>query len=164
MARMAFYSFHYRPDNWRSSQVRNMGVVDGNRPASDNEWESITAGGDAQIRKWIDDQIFGKSVSIVLIGSNTAGRKWINYEIIKSWDDGKGMLGVYIHNLKNRDGQQSSKGSNPFDWIKVGDKSMATIVEAYDPPYTTSAYVYDHVKENLEDWIEEAIKTRGNYV
>lgn len=27
MARRTFYSFHYKPDNWRVSQVRNMGVV-----------------------------------------------------------------------------------------------------------------------------------------
>ncbi len=41
MARRAFYSFHYIPDNWRASQVRNMGVVDGNKPATDNDWEAI---------------------------------------------------------------------------------------------------------------------------
>jgi len=75
MARRAFYSFHYIPDNWRASQVRNMGVVDGNKPATDNDWESITKKGDAAIQKWIDDQLSGKSVAVVLIGSRTAGRK-----------------------------------------------------------------------------------------
>jgi len=84
MARRAFYSFHYAPDNWRASQVRNMGVIEGNTPATDNDWESIKKGGDAAIQKWIDDQMDGKSVAIVLIGANTAGRKWIKYEIKKS--------------------------------------------------------------------------------
>src|SRR6266571_1764697 len=107
MARRAFYSFHYKPDNWRASQVRNMGVIEGNSPASDNDWESIAAGGDEKIAKWIDDQLYGKSVAIVLIGASTAGRKWINYEITKAWNDTKGVLGVYIHNLKNREGDQS---------------------------------------------------------
>jgi hypothetical protein len=32
MPRKAFYSFHYVPDNWRASQVRNMGVVEGTSP------------------------------------------------------------------------------------------------------------------------------------
>jgi hypothetical protein len=27
--RKVFYSFHYMPDAWRASQVRNMGVVEG---------------------------------------------------------------------------------------------------------------------------------------
>ena len=53
MARRVFYSFHYKPDNWRASQVRNMGVIEGNRPASDNEWEKVTSGGDKAIEKWI---------------------------------------------------------------------------------------------------------------
>lgn len=71
MARQAFYSFHYIPDNWRASQVRNMGLVEGNKPVSDNEWETITAGGDSEIQKWIDNQLYGKSVAIVLIGAAT---------------------------------------------------------------------------------------------
>gem|GEM_PF-3512814 len=40
---------------------------------------------------------------------------------------------------------------------------MADIVKAYDPPYTTSKNVYDHIKNNLADWIEEAIEIRGKY-
>jgi hypothetical protein len=163
MARRAFYSFHYVPDNWRASQVRNMGVIDGNKPATDNEWETIKKGGDAAIKKWIDGQLSGKSVSIVLIGSKTAGRKWINYEIKKAWEDGKGLLGIYFHNLKDKDGNQSSKGSNPFSAYKVGDTNMSDIVKAYDPPYTTSTYVYNHIKDNLADWIEKAIEIRAKY-
>ena len=96
MARKAFYSFHYIPDNWRASQVRNMGAIEGNIPVSDNDWEEITKGGDKAIQKWIDGQINGKSCAIVLIGTNTAGRKWIKYEIKKSWNDGKGVLGIWL--------------------------------------------------------------------
>ena len=163
MARRAFYSFHYIPDNWRASQVRNMGVVDGNKPATDNDWEAIKKKGDAAIQKWIDGQLSGKSVAIVLIGSITAGRKWIKYEIKNAWEDGKGLLGIYVHNLKDKDGNQSTKGSNPFSAYKVGGKNMADIVRAYDPPYTTSKNVYDHIKNNLADWIEKAIEIRGEY-
>lgn len=163
MARKAFYSFHYVPDNWRASQVRNMGVVEGNRPASDNDWETVKKGRDKAIQKWIDEQIYGKSVVIVLIGQNTAGRKWIEYEIKKGWEDNKGVFGIYIHNLKNKDGNQSTKGNNPFDKFTIGDKSMSSIVKTYDPPDFTSTYVYDYIKTNLADWIEKAIEIRGEY-
>ena len=163
MARRAFYSFYYKPDSWRASEVRNMGVVEGNRPASDNDWEEVTKGGDAAIKKWINEQMSGKSVVAVLIGSNTAGRKWIKYEIKKAWDDGKGLLGVYIHNLKNQDEEQSSKGRNAFDDVTVDGKKLSSIVKAYDPPYKTSKNVYDHIKENLADWIETAIDIRDNH-
>ncbi len=163
MARRAFYSFHYKKDNWRAAKVRNMGVVDGNKPATDNDWEAIKKGGAKAIQKWIDDQLKGKSVAIILIGQNTAGRKWINYEIKKAWKDGKGVMGIYIHNLEDSDGNQSAKGKNPFDAFNIGGKSMAKIVKAYDPPYTKSRNVYNCIKNNLADWIEKAIEIRSKY-
>ncbi|MFH1515274.1 MAG: TIR domain-containing protein, partial [bacterium] len=84
MVRRVFYSFHYKPDNWRASQVREMGSIEGNKPATDNDWESITNSGEKAIQKWIDDSLSGRSCTVVLIGEKTAGRKWINYEIKKS--------------------------------------------------------------------------------
>lgn len=163
MTRKAFYSFHYKPDNWRAAQVRSMGVIEGNKPASDNAWEDVKAGGDDAIQDWIDAQLKGKSVAIVLIGQNTAGRKWINYEIKKAWGNNKGILGIHIHNLKDSDGDQSEKGLNPFSKFTINGVSMDKIVKTYNPPYSTSTNVYSHIKENLEDWIEKAIEIRGNY-
>ena len=163
MARRAFYSFHYKPDNWRAAQVRNMGVITGNQPASDNDWETVKRGGDAAIKRWISGQMKGRSVAIVLIGEKTAGRKWIKYEIKKAWDDGKGVLGVYVHKLKDSDGNQSSKGRNPFDDITLNGTKLSSIVNAHNPPYSSSTYVYDHIKDNLADWIETAIEIRGKY-
>jgi len=141
-----------------------MGVVDGNRPCSDNDWETITKGGDEKIKKWIAEQLDGMSCVIVLIGTNTAGRKWINYEIVKGWDDGKGVVGVYVHNLLNSEQKQAIKGANPFASIRYGNtgKMLSSVVKAYDPPYTTSTTVYDHIKKNLATWVEEAINIRSN--
>ena len=161
--RRTFFSFHYKPNNWRASQVRNMGVVEGNQPVSDNDWEEVTEGGDDAIKNWIDDQMKGRSCVIVLIGNKTAGRKWIKYEIEKAWNSGKGLLGIYIHGLKNQDREQSSKGKNPFDAFTVGEEKLPNIVKAYDPPFKTSRYVYDHIAENIADWTEEAISIRENY-
>lgn len=165
MARRVFYSFYYNQDNWRASQVRNIGKVEGNKPVSDNDWETVTSKGDKAIQKWIDDQLNGRSCTVVLIGRGTANRKWINYEIKKSWDDGKGVVGIHIHNLKNADGDQSGRGANSFENFTIGaDKvKLSSIVKAYDPPYSSSPYVYDHISSNLENWIEEAIKIRNRY-
>jgi hypothetical protein len=162
MTREVFFSFYYDADYWRASQVRNMGVVEKNPLASDNDWEEITGGGDPAIESWIDAQMKGRTCAIVLIGSKTAGRKWINYEIVKSWNDGKGVFGIYIHGLKNKDGQQSSKGQNPFDYLSFSNsgEKLSTKIKAYDTPYTTSTYVYDFIKENLGGWVETAIADR----
>ena len=52
------------------------------------------------IESWIDNQMAKRSCVVVLIGENTAGRKWINYEIKKAIELDKGIVGIYIHNLK----------------------------------------------------------------
>lgn len=163
MARCAFYSFHYNPDCSRAAQVRNIGTVDGNKPASDNDWETIKSRGPAAIQKWIDDQLYGKSCAVVLIGASTAGRKWINYEIETAWNERKGLVGVYIHGLKDFSGSQSSQGSNPFQGFKVGDNDLSSIVKAYNPPYYDSKQVYNYIAQNLADWFDEAVEIRSKY-
>lgn len=165
MSRKVFYSFHFTLDSWRASQVRNIGIVEGNQPVSDNDWEDVKRGGNDAIQKWINNQLHGRSCTIVLIGKNTAGRKWIKYEIEKSWNDGKGVVGIYVHNLKNVNGEQTSKGNNPFDdfTMKRNGKKLSSIVKVYDPPYSDSTDVYDYIKNNLESWVEEAISIRENY-
>jgi len=165
MARRVFYSFHYIPDSWRASQIRNMGVVEGNIPASDNDWEKITNAGDKAIQNWIDEQLKGRTCTIVLIGENTAGRKWIKYEIENSWNGEKGVFGIYVHNLKDPEGNQSNKGRNPFDdfTMKRDNMKLSSIVKAYNPSFTDSKDVYDYIQENLSKWIEEAINIRENY-
>ena len=162
MARRVFFSFHYKPDNWRASKVRNIGVVEGNTPVSDNSWESVKKGGENAIRKWIDGQLENRSCTVVLVGSNTAGRKWITYEIKESWNLGKGVVGICIHNLKDNAERQSKKGGNPFDHVTIGDKKLSAFVKLYDPPYTTSTNVYDHIKKNMSGWVEEAIEIRNS--
>lgn len=163
MARKVFYSFHYKPDNWRVSQVRNIGTIEDNKPAKDNDWETVTKGGDAQIEKWIAEQMNGRSCTVLLIGKETANRKWINHEIIKTWNDKKGIVGIYIHNLKDVNGNQTSMGSNPFDFINFENGTkLSSKVKAYNPPYTDSKQVYNYIAENLESWIDEAIRIRNN--
>jgi hypothetical protein len=163
MARRVFFSFHYDADNWRASQVRNIGAVDGNAAATPNEWEEVKRGGDAAVQRWIDSQLVGRSCTVVLIGSGTAGRTWINYEIENSWNSKKGLLGVHIHRLKNRESQQSARGANPFATFSVGQVQLSSIVETHDPPYAQSEDAYGHIRDNLESWIERAVQIRAQY-
>ncbi|MGH8556138.1 MAG: TIR domain-containing protein [Methylococcales bacterium] len=161
MARRCFFSFHYDPDNWRAATVRNIGSIEGNKPASDNDWETVKTGGDAAIKRWIANQMEGRSCTIVLVGTNTANRKWINYEIIKSWNDSKAVVGIHIHGLKNSDGNVSIKGKNPFQFIGYGNtgKNLSSIVKCYDPA-GNSLERYDWIKRNLVAAVEEAIRIR----
>lgn len=164
MARKVFYSFHYDADASRAAQVRNMGLFDGNVPCSSNEWEAVLRGGEAAIRRWIDGQLRGTSCTVVLIGSDTAGRKWIDYEIGESWDRGNGLVGIHIHGLRNLSREQSAAGENPFDGLTTDDDhDLGSIVQVYDPQGWDSKDVYATIKDNIADWIEEAIDIRGSY-
>ena len=167
MARKVFYSFHFDNDVTRVQQIRNIGVIEGNTPVSVNDWETIKRGGDAAIQKWIDNQLDGRSCTIVLIGQNTAGRKWVNYEIKKSWDEGKGVLGIYIHHLKDIGGNQAFKGDNPFDYVTakgwLSIYPLSDVVKAYNPPYVDSKQVYNDISKNMADWIEEALSIREEH-
>lgn len=160
MARRVFFSFHYKPDNWRASKVRNIGIVEGNRPASGNAWETITRGGDKAIKKWIDEQMKGRSCVVVLVGAKTAGRRWIDYEIKKAWDEGKGLVGIYVNKLTDRNGYTAAKGRNPFGDFKVGNKPMTQLVNCHTPSGISSSAVYRNIRDNIEGWIEAAVKAR----
>ena len=161
--RRVFYSFHYIPDSWRAAQVRNMGVVEGNRPATDNDWEEIKRGGDASIKRWIDNQIKYKSCTVVLVGNMTANRKWINYEIKKSWSGNKGVVGIYIHGMRDRDGRISRKGNNPFDYISHDNGRLSRIVKCYNPQGSNSRDRYNWISRNISAAVEEAIDIRGRH-
>lgn len=162
MARRIFYSFHYKPDVMRVSQVRNIGALEANKPASDNDWETVVSGKDIAIERWITGQMKGRSCTVVLIGENTANRKWINHEIVKSWDKGMGVVGIHIHGLKNIDGKLSKKGENPFKYIGYGDtnKKLSSIVKCYNPVGNNSKERYAWIAKHLENAIEEAIEIR----
>ena len=100
MKRRVFFSFEYKKDAWRASQVRNMGKVDGSSMFSDNDWEEVRNKSEAAIKKWIDEQMSMRSCIVVLVGNTTSTRPWIKYEIEKAYELKKGIVGIYIDRLK----------------------------------------------------------------
>ena len=102
--RHVFFSFDW-DDVWRVNQVRNSWVAKGNYTAAgfvdSAEIETLKRDTDLAIKRWIGKQMNGTSVTCVLIGSQTANSRWVKYEIEKSIEKGNGLLGVYIHNVKD---------------------------------------------------------------
>ena len=162
MARRAFFSFHYENDVWRANVVRNSWVT---KPGSEAagfvdaaDFEEVKKGGDGAIKRWIEKQLDGTSVTVVLIGAQTNQREYVKFELSKSYEKGNGLLGIYIHQIKDRNGNTSAKGSNHFGEIGK-DKSG-------NPVYFSSAYkTYDWVDNDgynkLGDWIKEAATNAG---
>lgn len=155
-----FYSFHFDNDVMRVQQVRNIGCIEGNAPTTPNEWEQLKRTGKKAVENWIDQNMKYKRCIIVLIGSDTAGRTWVEHEIIKAWNDGKALLGIHIHNLKCPRNGTSRKGRNPFDLIKFEDgRKLSSVVPSYDP---SSINAYGEISSNISSWIDHAIKNKAN--
>jgi hypothetical protein len=161
MARRAFFSFHYKNDVFRAFIVRNSWVTKTDREAAGfvdaADFEKVKKEGDTAIKNWIDNQLVGTSVTVVLIGSETSTRDYIKYELKKSYSKGNGMLGIYIHKIKDVNGT-SSKGSNQFG--EIGKDSSGNAVY-FSVNYPTYDWVDDDGYNNLGTWIEAAAKKVG---
>lgn len=156
--RQIFYSFHYDNDVFRVQQIRNMGALEDNKPVSVNEWETVKKGGDKAIEKWIDDNMKNRSCVVVLIGTETYKRPWVKHEIKKAWQDGKGLLGIHVNNLKDPKTGTCSKGTNPFEQFAFKDaKGNVKTIPCKSPSVTDA---YNDIKRNIEAWVEEAISNR----
>jgi hypothetical protein len=120
------------------------------------DWESIERQGQKAIERWISGQLKDTTVSVVLIGAETADRPWVRYEIVESWNRGNGIVGIWIQNIKDQDSQTDVKGRNPLDEIKLSDGTpLSSVCKTYD-------WVLNDGRNNLGKWVEEAFKVRGS--
>jgi hypothetical protein len=145
MARKVFFSFHYQRDLWRVNVVRNSGVIDGVSAAGFYDaslWEDAKRSGVDAVKRLINDGLKGTSVTAVLIGAETARRKYVSYEIERSIALGNGLLGVRINNIKDKDGRTDPPGLIPEALTMAG----------------APVYTYEYGK--LGGWIEKAYTSR----
>ena len=157
MAKTVFYSFHYARDSWRVQQIINLGALDGQPVLNSQDWEAVKRQGDAAIEKWIAEQMSRKRALVVLVGAETAARRWVLYEIQKAWADNKPIVGVRIHGLADTSGSVDSAGANPFASIQVeGGGTLANYLTLHTPAGTTSKDVYASIAANIGDWVDGA--------
>jgi hypothetical protein len=140
MARQTFFSFRYRKDNWRAGIVRKHLVTpEGKAPGffDSAEWEDVKKKNDFAINKWI------------------------NYEITASNEKGNGLLGIFIHQLRDKDKKTTIKGKNPFDDLLYDTKNGKKVY--FSSVYKTYDWINDDGYSNMGDWIEKAAKDAGKY-
>lgn len=118
-------------------------------------FEEVKKKGDSAVEKWIDDELKGTSVTVVLIGKETNDRKFIKYEIERSIDRGNGLLGIYINKIENQNGEDDEYGKNPFDQFQDLLKE-----NNYSNPKIYYWFI-DEGYRNIDKWIEDAAKERG---
>lgn len=145
MSRKVFFSFEYK-DVSRAMIVRNSWVAQGKESAGfidAADFESIERQGDKAIQNWIDKQLEGTSVTVVLVGEKTCSSKWVKYEIEKSKERGNGLLGIDVSKIKDFQGNTSER------------------CEEIPKGYSFYLWNKDDGYNKMGDWIEKAAKEAG---
>jgi hypothetical protein len=161
MARRVYFCFHYDRDVRRIVQVRNSWVVRAKGETqpfydkADFEEAKRRAGG---IEKWIEEQLKGTSVTAVLFGRETYDREWVRHEIKRSYELGKGMLAIDIHNVKDPRTGTDLPGQNPLDYWSVERNGRKV---PFSSLYAKYDWVADNGYNNISNWIETAAKAAG---
>jgi len=156
--RKVFFSYHYERDQMRALKVRDLcltypgiearGFWDG------DSWIAAKNKGTDAIKSWIDDQLKGTTVTVVLIGFETYDVDYIDHTILQSCKQGNAFIGIKIHKLKDLGGSHDLIGKNPLHKYRVGNEKDSVLSMIF------KEYIWhkDNAEENLPDWIEEAAK------
>jgi hypothetical protein len=142
--RNVYFSFHFKRDIWRANQVRNSGIPFGAQSvgfADKSLWEEAKTKGRSSLERLIRRGLDGTSVTAVLIGSQTAARPWVDFEIAESIQRGNALVGIRIHHLKDRFGKTDRPGEIParlransapiYDWNRKANELGGWVEKAY---------------------------------
>ena len=159
--RKVFFSFHYANDVNRSMIVRNSQLTHKDQITGfvdKAEFERIHRTNSGEIFSWIDQQLKGTSVTVVLIGSETLNRDYVHYEILKSLINGNAIIGVRIHSLEDMRTLSKDVPGNIHTKLTNNVQQPIFFDEICDAIYD---YVKDDGYNNLGNWIESAAKHHG---
>ena len=94
----------------------------------------------------------------VLIGAETCERNYVGYEITQSHKKGNGLLGIYIHNMKDVNSRTDTRGTNPFSKWQIDKDGRKVLLSEIYPTYD---WVNDDGRNNMGNWIEAAAEKAG---
>jgi hypothetical protein len=119
--RRTFFSFHFVPDNQRAEVVQQSWLTKEDRQAAGffdgSAFETKKRTSKDALKQFLSDQLKGTSVTCVLVGSETALRPWVRYELVRSFHRGNGLLAIRIHGIRDWNKQTATPGPNPFDYL-----------------------------------------------
>lgn len=143
MIRSVYFSFHYQDViDFRANVVRNSGKFRKNKDVfrDSSIWEEAEEKQVNKIKSLIDSELKGSSVTCVLIGSETYSRRWVRYEIIKSFEMKKGQVGVGINWIRDKYGKTKFwRGENPFSYLSLKVSEDGKFIDFFE--YKDSVWI-----------------------
>ena len=82
-------------------------------------WNDATLAGPATIKRMLAGALDNTSVTCVLIGPQTAGKRWVRYEIVESMQRRNLLIGVRINAIPDKSQRRAPIGPNPFEQLAV---------------------------------------------
>lgn len=132
MSRKVFFSFHYQDvTDFRANVVRNSWLTKNNKSNfyDASIWENAKTKGIIALKKLITEGLKGSSVTAILTGSKTYSRKWVKYEIFKSFLKGNGIIEIHINRIRHKSTSKISiKGKSILDCLKIEVSSDGKIL------------------------------------
>jgi hypothetical protein len=135
MAKRTFFSFHYQDViDFRANVVRQHKTTKDNHAGyfDASIWEKAKRTSPLALKRLINSELAGTSVTCVLIGSETYQRPWVKYEIFRSIYKCNKLIGIHINKIACKNGKTKTQGNNPFDFLGVkfnADGSRYAFVE-----------------------------------
>jgi len=139
-----FFSFHYSYDFDRINVIIERWLAFLNTSTTpfiaQDQIAAMMEEGLPAIHGWVDEEIAKADAVVVLIGGNTFGRYFIEYEIQQALLQQKPIYGIYIHQVADQTGRIDTKSKSP----------LPPVCTHYD-------WKDDNGEELLLDWTKSAI-------
>ncbi len=145
--RNVFFSFKWS-DVTRAEVVRNSYITKGGQQAARYidvaQREALKRQTDLAIKRWINQQMRGTTVTVVLVGEETSHSRWVRYEVERTLQEHHGLIEVDISGIADFKGRTS--------------RCCGRLTPIAYPRYSWTA---DAGYANLGSWVEMAARKAG---
>jgi len=121
MAKRVYFAFHYQDViDFRANVVRKHNFTGGVEVAGYYDhsiWETAKSTNPLALKRLINAELEGTSVTAILIGSDTYSRRWVRYEIMKSVQRSSRVIGIHINGIAGKDKMTKPLGPVPFEHL-----------------------------------------------
>ena len=115
-SRHVYFAIDHERDLHRVNQIRGQlaGPDVGQAGFFDAaEYAELARGNKDSIRRAIRERVAGTSVTLVLIGAETASRPFVHLAIEASIANQNGVVGIHVHGVDDQDGKSDLHGPPP---------------------------------------------------
>lgn len=159
MNKKVFFCYDYENDTDRAMVVKEVWGEPSDDFISTNEFSRLSIGSKVKLYDWIDKQLDGTVLTVILLGNKTLDMPYVQYAVKRSLEHKNGLLGIFINTIVS---ESIPKALDAEKYWRKNSTTQIDTVEGY-PRYFNEvcSEVHDFNSElgytNLKNWIQSAI-------